>query len=128
MCCVSKRGNNIVSQPEAGENEQTFATCQLREPKGIPNDDQTEQKSPIGKDRVAKLALTRREWRQYVKCPFSHKIRNLRLIGDWRGGGAGRHKIDNYDFLFVPINLQSGYISIFIMANWFFRFNLIDMH
>ena len=89
MCCVSKRGNNIVSQPEAGENEQTFATCQLREPKGIPNDDQTEQKSPIGKDRVAKLALTRREWRQYVKCPFSHKIRNLRLIGDWRGGGGG---------------------------------------
>ena len=55
------RWNDIVSQPEAGENEQTFATRQLREPKGIPNDDQTEQKSPIGEDRVAKLALTGRE-------------------------------------------------------------------
>ena len=31
----------------------------LREPKGIPNDDQTEQKSPIGEDQVAKLALTK---------------------------------------------------------------------
>ena len=61
VCCVSKRGNNIVSQPEAGENEQPFATRQLREPKGIPNDDRTEQKSPIGEDRVAKLALTGRE-------------------------------------------------------------------
>ena len=30
-------------------------------------------------------------------------------------------------YFFVPINLQSGYISIFIMANWSFRFNLIDM-
>ena len=61
MCCVSKRWNDIVSQPEAGENEQTFATRQLREPKGIPNDDQTEQKSLIGEDRVAKLTLTGRE-------------------------------------------------------------------
>ena len=32
---------------EADENEQPFATRQLREPKGIPNDDQTERKSPI---------------------------------------------------------------------------------
>ena len=41
--------NNIVSQPEAGKNEQLFPTHQLREPKGIPNDDQTEQKSLIGR-------------------------------------------------------------------------------
>ena len=59
--CVSKRWNDIVPQPEAGENEQPFATRQLREPKGIPNDDRTEQKSPIGGDRVEKLALTGRE-------------------------------------------------------------------
>ena len=39
----------------------------------------------IGEDRVAKVALTGREKRQYVKRPFSHKIRNLRLIGDGRG-------------------------------------------
>ena len=38
----------------------------LREPNGIPNDDQTKRKSPIGEDRVAKLALTRRKQRQYV--------------------------------------------------------------
>ena len=45
----------------AGENEQPDPTRQLREPKGIPNDDRTEQKSPIGGDRVEKLALTGRE-------------------------------------------------------------------
>ena len=79
VCCVSKRGNNIVSQPEAGENEQPEAgeneqpdpTRQLREPTGIPNDDRTEQKSPIGEDRVEKLALIGREQRQYVKWPIS---------------------------------------------------------
>ena len=71
VCCVSKRGNNIVSQPEAGENEQPDPTRQLREPTGIPNDDRTEQKSPIGEDRVEKLALIGREQRQYVKWPIS---------------------------------------------------------
>ena len=59
--CVNKRGNNIVSQPEAGENKQPGPTRQLREPTGIPNDDRTEQKSPFGEDRVEKLALTGRE-------------------------------------------------------------------
>ena len=61
VCCVSKRWNDIVPQPEAGENEQPDPTRQLREPTGIPNDDQTEPKSLIREDRVAKLALTRRE-------------------------------------------------------------------
>ena len=56
-----KRGTNIVSQPEASENEQPDPTRQLRETTGIPNDDRTEQKSPIGEDRVEKLALTGRE-------------------------------------------------------------------
>ena len=59
VCCVSKCG--IVSQPEAGENEQPDPTRQLREPTGIPNDDRTKQKSPIGEDRVERLALTGRE-------------------------------------------------------------------
>ena len=57
--CVSKCESDIVSQPEAGENEQSDPTRQLRELKGIPNDDQTEKKSPIGEDQVAKLALTK---------------------------------------------------------------------
>ena len=52
---------NVQSRAEAGENEQPFATRQMREPKGIPNDNQTEQKSLIGEDRDATLALTRRE-------------------------------------------------------------------
>ena len=76
---------NVQSRAEAGENEQPFATRQLREPKGIPNDDQTGHKSPIGDDRVAKLALTRRESRQYVKCLISQFVRKVWLTGDWRG-------------------------------------------
>ena len=90
VCCVSKRGTNIVSQPEAGENEQPDPTRQLREPTGIPNDDRTEQKSPIGEDQVEKLALTGPEQRQYVKCPISHLIWNVWIIGNWRGF-SGRH-------------------------------------
>ena len=37
-------------------------------------------------------------------------------------------KMDNCDFSFESINLQSGYISVSNIANWSFRFNLIDMH
>ena len=47
---------------------------QAREPMGIPNDDQTEQKSPIREDRDAKLVLTRRESHKYVKCPIGQLI------------------------------------------------------
>ena len=58
---VLKRGSNIVSQPEAGENEQPDPTCQLREPTGIPDDDRTEQKSPIGMRNLRNPQLGRGE-------------------------------------------------------------------
>ena len=58
---VLKRGNNIVSQPEAGENEQPDPTRQLREPTGIPDDDRTEQKSPIGMRNLRNPQLGRGE-------------------------------------------------------------------
>ena len=57
----------------------------LWEPTGIPNDDRTEQKSPIGEDRVEKLALTKPEQPQYVKCPISKFIWSVWIIENWRG-------------------------------------------
>ena len=77
------------------------------------------KKSPIGEDRVAKLALSANMLPLQSQNQESPTDRRL-------AGGVLGHLIDNYAF-FVPINLQSGYISIFIMANWSFRFNLIDM-